>query len=251
MSEKYSTIQQAQSSGQEEDLEREPSLLRLLRKSGEHGLIDGELRQELERLFELLYRIDRLIDRVEQSPAGDEIAPHQVVADDDASIDQRPSPPRESDESLEANGGIQIGGHILAFDPAEFARPPMVASPVRRPEKNPATTPPERTALRQPGQYQTFKEAGDDQLERWWVNFNGVVSLERLARLRHVLAESPFTFEARFDEITDGLIILRIVTDRKLTRAHVDWIVRQVMASVGLNRDTAILSSHKENPGGN
>ena len=247
----------------------EPSLLRLLRKSGEHGLIDGELRQELERLFELLYRIDQLIERTEQfvTPTA-----REQIDEADEKIQSESDP---ADQQA-GNDEFHIGGHIVAFDPAEFTRPPLAASPLRRPATEPVTEShlprasggdthsthtksgswaasdiqESRQQPNRPGVYQCFQDAGDEQLERWWVNFNGDVSLERLARLRQVLGESPFTIETRFEEISEGLIILRVVTDRTLTEAHVDWIVRQVMGSVGLNRDAAILSSLKEKSGG-
>jgi hypothetical protein len=268
MSEQYSTFRQQHRSQPDHPEDGGTPLERLLRKSDDHGLVSGELRQELDRLFELLHRIDTLIDRTDQRIDDDvQDKPVEHTRSSEQSVQSS-----QADEPPAANGGIQIGGHILAFDPAEFARPPIAASPVKSSRQPQATertqtsaqtgTPArdsddqrtaarsERAGVRRPGQYQTLHAAGDEQLERWWVNFNGDVSLERLARLRQVLGESPFTIEARFDEITDGLIVLRIVTDHKLTEAHVDWIVRQVMSSVGLNRDAAILSSRKEKPGG-
>lgn len=82
----------------------------------------------------------------------------------------------------------------------------------------------------------------DEHCRRWWVNFNGDLSLERLAKLRAHLNDSPFTIDTRYDEITDGLIVMRVVTEEHISMDQLNWILRQLMDLVGLDRNSAIIS---------
>jgi hypothetical protein len=248
------------------DAPRESYVLRLLRSGDLRAFSNPELQQEFTRLFELLARIEEIAERgyrqetgTVQSGDADEVPaePFPQAGEQEPPIDfgahsASPQHVPEFDAELE----IEFSSEILAFDPGEFTGVPETARPWEPDPGWPSASAPDQaspTAPDQPAEPADEPAAAtpptgpspaeqDQQPERWWVNFNGDVSLERLARVRRVLSDSPFTIEARFDEITDGLIVLRVVTDRSITMDQLDWLIRQVMDQNGLDRNAAILS---------
>ncbi len=218
--------------------EPESALLKLLGTLSDDSVEHLELRDEIRRLIELLERIETLAER--------DLAKLQASAPSASPSHDEPHAEEVPGKDTAGKAELDIGGNVVAFDPAEFVHPPEAASPVAFPESEPAVEqqpdpePPDYSRLVH--DYEPRSEQIDDHLERWWVHFNGDVSLERLRRLRKEISESPFTLEARFDEITDGLIVFRLVTEGHLSMKQVEWIVEQVMNSVGLNRDAAIVS---------
>jgi hypothetical protein len=120
--------------------------------------------------------------------------------------------------------------------------------PSDHPEVQEAATPPtdlESTAEETPGASGGVARSIDDleaSAGRWWINFNGELRLNRVARLRSRLQESPFVIEARFEQIEHGLIALRVVTGGAVTTAQMDWVLRQLLEAFSLNENCAILS---------
>ena len=217
-------------------------LLQLLDPASNHSLDHPELRRELASMVELLHRLEQLAqEQMELHAESDEIPDCDV-------IDQGPGEDPQAIDSDVEEDDLMIGGHVFAFDPSEFSQAPPVsqpfipdAPPLERDHGAPAFEVPVARAIAETESDSSDQES-DENLERWWVQFNGNVSLERLARMRKVMSDSPFTIDARFSEITDGLIVMRLVTGRPLSTEQVDWIVRQVMDAVGLDREAAILS---------
>jgi hypothetical protein len=210
-----------------------PATIRLLESNSDQAFADSEIRQELVSMVRVMSRLEELASRKLAELRGTEDAPETQAED----IESGPA-----SQELTHPGEVRVGGHIVAFDPFEFEVTPDVESPFHqtwRPERASET---EHAQTGDVSALQQDEELEDEHLSRWWIHFNGNVSLERLSRLRRIMSDSPFTFEARFDEITDGLIVMKLVTERRLPESHVDWIIRQVMDVVGLERDAAILS---------
>lgn len=202
---------------QEFDDRGEFAILELLDADPDSVFNDPDFRDGMIRIIELLGQIESLArSRIARSSEGaGEFAQRFTSAD------------ATTGEQEATDVDPPIGGDIVAFDPSEFEQSAAPAAPERRSGS---------------GSLHGVVSGERDQLQRWWVNFNGDLSLERLARLRRIIEESPFAVESRFDEIAEGLIVLRIVTDARLTMEQVDWIVRQVMVNVGMDRNAAILS---------
>ncbi len=231
---------------QQQELRRARSLIRLLKSSDDDALEDQELREEFDRLNNLLQRIDQIAQREElrsdepEEPAPfsepeTEVEPIGAVPVTDVDQDSFPLDPDLEPFSPHDYGARE---HHEAERPDE---PVDAAFHHGEAQDEPAGDAADDEAGMDPPEQEATRGT-DENLARWWVNFNGDISLERLAKLRALLNESPFTIETRFEEITDGLIVLRVVTDRHISMEQVDWIVRQMMDSVGLDRNSAIVS---------
>jgi hypothetical protein len=245
------------------------SLLRLLRSSQDPSLQSGDLKREFLQLTALLRKIDKLAH--EDEPAVDR----------SQGEDEEPAPPAPE---YELNGTPTVFGEETTEDPDSVepvasdwwegrSERPVGCETVPTPdvEKDTLATKVSTSAASETGNdaeghitppvagepvetgdapigeepdeaYQVTES--DENLMRWWVTFSGNVSLERLAQLRARFNDSPFTIEARFVEIGDGVIVLRLVTDDRVTMQQVDWILRELMDTVGLDKDSAILSPH-------
>lgn len=194
-----------------QDLRRATSLLRLLKSNDGESLEDPQLQREFERLHDLLERIDRIASEVG--------APEQTS---EASTNAHPS-----SQPTAPVGHPEPGGQRATWSD---------------PDTSPADSDASKTSGSSEQAPPEWANAQDEPSTRWWVHFNGDLSLDRLSQLRAHLDESPFTLDTRFDEITDGLIVLRIVTDERISMDHLDWILRQLMERVGLDRKSAIIS---------
>jgi hypothetical protein len=217
--------------------QRAAKVLKLLHSSPSEPIGDPELRAEVERLFDLMKRIDELAEQeLHLAPAGPK---PEEPADQHHAGDASPTSDRED----------QPGQEPIAFDPAELdAWEPAIEQDEGELVSNegsaaPFVDPTQAPEVESPVVSQSKEtKVSEDNLQRWWVSFNGDISLDRLSRTRTALSESPFTIEARFDDITDGLIVLRVVTERHLTFEQVEWLVQLVMQSVGLDRNAAVIS---------
>jgi hypothetical protein len=198
-------------------------MLRLLKNDPSAAFDHPELRQELLRLFQLLQRIDELAGEEFPTAAPLHEFPDSKRKEDGPVSDEKNQP--EPD----------LGPELVAFDPSEFGG--------YAPEDNHASQDPgnEHADTNPPVPYEASEE---EYPARWWVNFNGDISLERLATLRRMLTESPFTIEVRFDEITDGLIVLKVVTEHNISMDQMDWLIKNVMQLVGMDQNAAILSQN-------
>jgi hypothetical protein len=231
----------------------EPSrsaLLRLLDPESNVSIDDPELRSGLASMVELMERLESMAEQALVRAREQEEAAERASSAGD-----------ESAWQLEtgATGEFVISGRLVSFTPSDgestgsftiFGGPeaydeePAVGHDVGAPEDMEASTDP----IVFPFDINQFQPAAveepsiEDNLERWWIHFNGEVSLERLCRVRKDLEQSPFTIDARFNEITDGLIVMRLVTESHLSPKQVDWIVSQSMEAAGLDRDAAIVS---------
>lgn len=210
------------------DLRRATSLLRLLKSSDEDAIADPEIREEFQRLHELLERIDRIAEGVESGKQSPEDVVHADVERQPAQSASERTPPTQDAGPAEAS--VPPGDRALSEETRQA-----------EPEPGPA---PQAAGGQAEARRSERASSTDEHLARWWINFNGDVSLERLSRLRALLDESPFTIDTRYDEITDGLIVLRVVTDQHITMDQLDWILRQLMDLVGLDRKSAIISKH-------
>jgi hypothetical protein len=93
-----------------------------------------------------------------------------------------------------------------------------------------------------PDQFSLLEAIAVDDIQRRWVTFNGTLSLDRLALVRAELHHSPFVIEARFEEIGEGMVVLRLVTSSDLTRSQIEWVLGQLIESTGLEPKCATLS---------
>jgi hypothetical protein len=190
-------------------------LKRLRPGSGSH-LEDPELWREVTRMFFLLRRIEELVDQ-----EYDEALVSQHNANPDYS-----SPSGRDEEA----GGYTRNefADLQPFQPLEFS------SAFERFE---------RPGVLHHDHFEPRHAAPEAESPvRWWVSFSGDVSLERLSRLRTIIDESPLTIDAHFHEIGDGLIVMRVTTDNSLTMEQLEWTVQQVMDTVGVSRNAAIVS---------
>ena len=209
------------------------AILRLLDPESNQPIDNPELRRELASMVELMQRLETLAhEQLEQNTVASGI-------DQPPEADEQPLGSHQAEHENQGDPSI-----AEPFDPAEFTEPPSVSlSYVPDDASASASLPdPHGFELADHPESGTTTKNDDEYLTRWWVHFNGDISLERLARFRNVLSESPFAIDARFSEITDGLILMRLVTEGHFSDAQVDWIIRQVMDAVGLDRGAAILS---------
>lgn len=184
-------------------------------------LEDPELWGQFHRMFHLLERIEQLV-------AGE--ANHSFESQ------WEPPPTHQAAQTFEQPDTRETGQFVSG-------RPSIYEPPSVEPLGSYADDPEDELApdpVVDPESGHNDPDSGG--IECWWINFSGDVSLDRLARLRRIVDESPFTIEARFDEVCDGLIVMRVLTENVLTIPQMDWIIRQVMDSVGIDRNTAILS---------
>lgn len=207
------------------DLRRATSLLRLLKSGEGEALDDPELQQEFRRLHELLDRIDRLADDVAVEDGESE---HQAEPAS-ASTAERPTEAASGARQAPAGGDYEASDQPGSRATAEGEQ--VSPQPSSEPAVEPGATP-----------SQSRESEIDDRCQRWWVHFNGDLSLERLSKLRAHLNDSPFTIDTRYDEITDGLIVMRVVTEEHISMDQLNWVLRQLMDQVELDRNSAIVS---------
>lgn len=248
---------------------RATSLLRLLKSNQELAHENADLKREFLQLTALLRRIDQLASEQEieqevfavnneRAPVNDsEIEPNGTNSvfepamaedepvspiasdqwdDSDAHLaSSEPDATSDTDEDEVGSGESSTFPEEVPFDPTEF-------DPVPPPATESIASEPEQVSSDDGSEPRDDPDLPTDNLRRWWVTFSGNVRLEKLSLLRQRLSDSPFTLDARFDEIADGMIVLRVVTDRSITMQQTDWIIRELMDTVGLDRDSAILT---------
>jgi hypothetical protein len=185
-----------------------------------------ELRHELLRLFQLLHRIEDL--------AGEEFPTAAPLYEFPDSRRKEDGPVSDEKNHPEPD----LGPELVAFDPSEFGGYAHGDDPASQHPGNGHTDAPDTESSVQ------YEGSEEEYPARWWVNFNGDISLERLATLRRMLTESPFTIEVRFDEITDGLIVLKVVTEHNISMDQMNWLIKNVMQLVGMDQNAAILSQN-------
>lgn len=261
-------------------MRRATSLLRLLKSSQDLPHDSGDLKREFLQLTALLRRIDQLaseesVDLEASESAADatyvstpDVEPNGTSSvfgpeaeDEEDSVEpvatdwwddtgQRPAAsepevtaePEES-EPISAEESEALNELDVEPDLEPFQAPGTESESEPEPADVESDTPEtENHAEKVNGVVDDHANAPDENLRRWWVTFSGNVSLEKLSSLRERLSDSPFTLETRYDEIADGLIVLRVVTDNRVTMQQIDWIIRELMDTVGLDRDSAILT---------
>lgn len=268
----------AESDDEQIHMRRATSLLRLLKSSQDLPHDSGDLKREFLQLTALLRRIDQLAsEESAEQEAAETATGVTYVSTPDIELNGTSSvfgPESENeDDSVEpvANDWWDETGHRPAASEPDTAPETEDSEPLSAeqedasdetniaPELEPfqapgAATEPEQSGVvseppeteshpaKSNGVVEEPSNVPDEKPRRWWVTFSGNVSLEKLAGLRERLSDSPFTLETRFDEIGDGLIVLRVVTDNRVTMQQIDWIVRELMDTVGLDRDSAILT---------
>jgi hypothetical protein len=202
-------------------------ILRPLHSQPNGAESDQELRHELRQMFQLLQNIVEKLEPVEAAgtPYLDQTWSTSESAHDDSGAPEHE--PVGTFSSLSRND-TAISTQSTFVKTASISWSPVTGD--SRPE-----------AANQTRTENPEKQEGPS-FAHWWLNFSGDVSLERLARFRTLVSNSPFTVEARFDDIADGLIVLRVVTQQNLTDDQMDWLVRQVLDNLGIDQHSVILS---------
>jgi hypothetical protein len=202
-------------------LEPTSSMLRVL-KSAPRDPADVEQHQR--------QRIGELLTRREHPVTGSE-TPRTTI--DTTGVPKMSSPGQPSG----ATDSLQTRNSVPEMHPGGSQE--TAGSPHHQPGRT-APVQPEPTRKTRSDAGDTADESEENAL--WWVSFSGDLSLRRLSSLRQRLLDSPFTYDARFEEIGDGLIVLMVLTDANLTEPRLEWILGHLMDVEQLDRHAMIVS---------
>jgi hypothetical protein len=203
------------------------AMLRQLNPQADHNSTESELGDQLRQMFHLLHGI---LEKLEPAERTLESEPDRDWAEHSTDPTSHTQPLHEPVGTFAA----PPRDVRTAAEPPTFAKAPPITWSVR-----PGTMP---TNVEEEPDMSQSDAPDSPSFAHWWFNFSGDVSLGRLARFRQIVNSSPFTVDARFDEISDGLITLRLVTDEQFSCEQMDWIVRQILDNLAIDRHSVILS---------